>query len=104
MEDGNFKDGICPMPFEFQPSVLSFDKMEKRFLETSDLLQTPHCHLPPTHFPNTFNGKIIYIERDPREVVVSGFHFFRNLFKDYMGKLFTVNTGGFFLTHIFLYF
>ena len=87
MEDMNFKDGITPMPFEFQPSVLSFDKMEKIFLEkSSDLLQTPHWHLPPTHFPNTFNGKIIYIERDPREVVVSGFHFFQKAFKDYMGK------------------
>ena len=86
MATSNDPDGITFWPFEMQPSVKAFELMEKRFTETSKLMQTPHCHLPPTHFPKTFNGKIIFIERDPRAVAVSGFHFFRTAFKDYMVK------------------
>ena len=78
---------ITARPFEFQPSVESFDIMEQGLLATSNLLNLPHCHVPPSHFPPKFEGKIIFVERDPRAVVVSGFHFFNIVFKEYMEAL-----------------
>lgn len=53
--------------------------MEKRLKTTSKLLALPHCHLPPTHFPKDFCGKILYIERDSRAIAVSAFHMFQQI-------------------------
>ena len=64
------------MPFSYQPSVESYEILENRLMAQTALLTLPHFHMPPSHFPPNFAGKIVFIERDPRAVVVSGFHFF----------------------------
>ena len=75
------------MPIEYQPSAESYEILEKRLTAKSTLLTMPHCHVPPSHFPLNFAGKILFIERDPRAVVVSAFHFCQIPFKAYMDEL-----------------
>ena len=77
---------VAFMPFAYQPSVESFEILEKRLTDKSTLLNLPHCHRLPSHFPSNFRGKILFVERDPRAVAVSGFHFFQKAFAPYMAE------------------
>ena len=92
---------VTGKPFEYQPSVESFEILEKRLTDKSNLLSLPICHSPPSHFPRNFVGKIIFIDRDPRAVVVSGYHFFpKTPLKAYMDLL-ELNDVNKFAKHVF---
>ena len=91
---------MSPVPFEFQKVPEVYPILEKIQSETSDLVNLPHCHTWPEHFPRNFKGKIIFVERDPRAVAVSAFHFLGKLYPWYFEKheLTDVNK---FATHYF---
>ena len=92
---------VSVMPFSFQPSVESYEIFENRLMAQTAFLTLPHFHMPPTHFPHNFAGKIVFIERDPRAVVVSGFHFFpKTPCKAYMDFL-ELNDVNKFARHVF---
>jgi len=78
---------VLRIPLEFQ-KLESYDYMEEVLRSKSHLWSLPHCHLPPTHFPKNFKGKILYIQRDIRAVAVSAYNMFSNLpfLKPYMEK------------------
>jgi len=92
---------VTPFPLEYQPSVQSFEYMEKHLADSSKLLTLPHCHSLPSHFPQDFKGKIVFIERDPRAVAVSGYHFFKRPFGKYMELLDIKDDVNKFAKHLF---
>merc|ERR1712241_1400507 len=78
-EELNIDGGISTMPFEDQPNLMCYKRMEEKMKTSKNYITLPHAHIKAPYFPKKFNGKIIHVTRDPRAVAVSGYHFFGSL-------------------------
>lgn len=72
-------NGINTQPFEDQPNIEAYARMEQKMEDARKYTILPHAHIQAQYFPTTFHGKIIHVTRDPRAVAVSGYPFFGSI-------------------------
>lgn len=77
---------IRVIPYEFQSTTEIVSLLSDIVKSTDEPVGLLHCHVWPEHFPTDFKGKILFVERDPRAVAVSAFHFLGKIYSWYFEK------------------